>query len=102
MEKGAGRVEASVQNQQLALCLFWALTLDRLARKFIIWWIFSDLSHGWLVCFVRVQLLLDQLCKLQVPLKVPAIVIIKIIIVIIIIMKMIIVIIIIMKIIIVS
>ena len=28
MEKGAGRVEASVQNQQLALCLFRALKID--------------------------------------------------------------------------
>ena len=27
MEKGAGRVEASVQDQQLAFCLFGALTL---------------------------------------------------------------------------
>ena len=30
MEEGAGRVEASVQNQQLAFCLFGALTLGGL------------------------------------------------------------------------
>ena len=32
----------------------------------------SHLSHGGLVCFVGVQLLLNQLRKLQVPLIVPA------------------------------
>ena len=77
MEKGAGCVEASIQNQQLALRLLRTLIRGQRVRtrtvQHVFFFRFPHLPHGWLVGLVGVQLLLHQLCKLQVALIIPAI-----------------------------